>query len=90
MMAGNGSLGLELLDDLPEMTDVFISIGGGGLIAGMMLAIKSVKPQVRIWGVETEGADTMGTGSCTPVKSSRSSPFPWLKPWGRRMSLKMP
>jgi threonine dehydratase len=60
MMAGNGSLGLELLEDLPEMTDVFISIGGGGLIAGMMLAIKSVKPQVRIWGVETEGADTLG------------------------------
>jgi threonine dehydratase len=60
MMAGNGSLGLELLEDLPEMTDVFISIGGGGLIAGMMLAIKSIKPQVRIWGVETEGADTLG------------------------------
>ncbi len=60
MMAGNGTLGLELLEDLPEMTDVFISIGGGGLIAGMMLAIKSIKPQVRIWGVETEGADTMG------------------------------
>ena len=60
MMAGNGTLGLELLEDLPEMTDLFISIGGGGLIAGMMLAIKSIKPQVRIWGVETEGADTMG------------------------------
>jgi threonine dehydratase len=59
-MAGNGSLGLELLEDLPEMSDVFISIGGGGLIAGMMLAIKSIKPQVRIWGVETEGSDTMG------------------------------
>jgi threonine dehydratase len=60
MLAGNGSLGLEILEDLPEMTDVFISIGGGGLIAGMMVAIKSVKPQVHIWGVETEGADTMG------------------------------
>ena len=60
MLAGNGSLGLEILEDLPEMTDVFISIGGGGLIAGMMLAIKSIKPQVRIWGVETEGSDTMG------------------------------
>jgi threonine dehydratase len=59
-MAGNGTLGLELLEDLPEMTDVIISIGGGGLIAGMMLAIKALKPQVRIWGVETEGSDTMG------------------------------
>jgi len=59
-MAGNGVIGLELLDDLPEMTDVFISIGGGGLIAGIMAAIKSLKPQVRIWGVETEGSETLG------------------------------
>lgn len=59
-MAGNGTLGLELLEDLPEVTDVIISIGGGGLIAGIMVAIKAIKPSVRIWGVETEGADAMG------------------------------
>jgi threonine dehydratase len=73
-MAGNGTLGLELLEDLPEMTDVLISIGGGGLIAGMMLAIKSIKPQVRIWGVETEGSDTMGqalkAGKVVQIKPS--------------------
>jgi threonine dehydratase len=59
-MAGNGTIGMELLEDLPDLTDVIISIGGGGLIAGIMVAIKSIKPDVRIWGVETEGADTMG------------------------------
>ena len=59
-MAGNGTLGLELIEDLSKMTDVFISIGGGGLIAGIIVAIKALKPDVRIWGVETEGADTMG------------------------------
>lgn len=59
-MAGNGTLGLELLEDLPELTDLIISIGGGGLIAGIIVAIKALKPGVRIWGVETEGADTMG------------------------------
>ena len=59
-MAGCGTIGLELLEDLPGMTDVFISIGGGGLIAGIMVAIKALKPSVRIWGVETEGSDTMG------------------------------
>ena len=59
-MAGNGVIGLELLEDLPEMTDVIISIGGGGLIAGIMVAIKALKPQVRIWGVETEGSETLG------------------------------
>jgi threonine dehydratase len=59
-MAGCGTIGLELLEDLPGMTDVFISIGGGGLIAGIIVAIKALKPTVRIWGVETEGSDTMG------------------------------
>jgi len=59
-MAGNGVIGLELLEDLPEMTDVFISVGGGGLIAGIIVAIKALKPGVRIWGVETEGSETLG------------------------------
>jgi threonine dehydratase len=59
-MAGCGTIGLELLEDLPGMTDVFISIGGGGLLAGNIVAIKALKPAVRIWGIETEGSDTMG------------------------------
>ncbi len=59
-MAGAGTIGLELLEDLPGLTDVFISIGGGGLIAGITVAVKALKPEARIWGVETEGSDTMG------------------------------
>lgn len=59
-MCGNGTLGLEILKDLPEITDIFISIGGGGLIAGIIVAIKSLNPAVRIWGVETAGSETMG------------------------------
>ena len=59
-MAGTGTIGLEILEDLPEVTDIFVSIGGGGLIAGIAIAVKAIKPDVRIWGVETEGADTMG------------------------------
>ena len=59
-MAGCGAIGLELLEDLPGMTDVFISIGGGGLIGGIIVAIKALKPSVRVWGIETEGSDTMG------------------------------
>jgi threonine dehydratase len=41
------------------VTDVVVSIGGGGLAGGIATAIKSLKPAVRIWGVETEGADCM-------------------------------
>ena len=59
-MAGAGTIGLEILEDLPEVTDVFISIGGGGLYAGIAVAIEAIKPAVRIWGVETEGSETMG------------------------------
>ena len=59
-MAGAGTIGLEMLEDLPHLTDVFISIGGGGLITGIAVAIQALKPEVRIWGVETEGSDTMG------------------------------
>jgi threonine dehydratase len=58
-MAGNGTVGLEILEDLPDLTDVFISIGGGGLIAGNIVSLVAGKPNVRIWGVETEGAETM-------------------------------
>lgn len=59
VMAGQGTLGLELLSELPDLTDVVVSIGGGGLIGGIATAVKSLSPGVRVWGVETEGADAM-------------------------------
>ena len=59
VIAGQGTIGLELVEDLPEITDLVISIGGGGLIGGIATAVKALKPEVRIWGVETEGADAM-------------------------------
>jgi threonine dehydratase len=59
VMAGQGTLGLEIVEDLPDATDVVISIGGGGFMGGVATAMKALKPDVRIWGVETEGADAM-------------------------------
>jgi threonine dehydratase len=59
VMAGQGTLGLEIMEDLPDATDVFVSIGGGGLMGGVTTAIKARNSNVRIWGVETVGADTM-------------------------------
>ena len=58
-LAGNGIVGLEILEDCPQLTDIIVSIGGGGLIAGLISAIKAVKPAVRVWGVEPELAPTM-------------------------------
>jgi threonine dehydratase len=59
VMAGQGTVGVEIVEDLPDVTDIFVSIGGGGFIAGIATAVKSLLPACRIWGVETEGADAM-------------------------------
>jgi threonine dehydratase len=59
VMAGQGGVGLELAEDAPEVTDVLVSIGGGGLISGVATAIRALVPGARLWGVETEGADAM-------------------------------
>lgn len=59
VMAGQGTIGLEILDDVPQVTDIVVSIGGGGLIGGVATAVRTLKPAVRVWGVETEGADCM-------------------------------
>jgi threonine dehydratase len=57
--AGQGTIGLEILEDLPEVTRAYVSIGGGGLISGVATALRSIKPDVRVIGVETHGADAM-------------------------------
>jgi threonine dehydratase len=59
VIAGQGTVGLEIMEDLPEATDIIASIGGGGMATGVAFAAKSVKPGVRAWGVETVGADAM-------------------------------
>jgi threonine dehydratase len=59
VIAGQGTMGLELLEDAPEITDIIASIGGGGMISGVISAVKALRPEIRIWGVETEGADGM-------------------------------
>lgn len=59
VVAGQGTIGLEILEDVPQVTDVIVSIGGGGLAGGVAVAIKSIKPEVKIWGVETHGAESM-------------------------------
>lgn len=59
MMAGNGTVGLEIVEDVPGVTDVFVSVGGGGLISGVITAVTGLRPDTRMWAVETEGADVL-------------------------------
>jgi threonine dehydratase len=59
VMAGQGSIGLELLAELPDLSNVLVPIGGGGLISGIASAIKATHPQVRVIGVEAAAAPSM-------------------------------
>jgi threonine dehydratase len=55
-MAGQGTIGLELLEQVPDVDTVLVPIGGGGLISGIVSAIKARRPSVRVIGVEPAGA----------------------------------
>jgi threonine dehydratase len=59
VVAGQGTIGLEIMEDVPEVTDIIVSVGGGGLAGGVGAAVKSMRPDVRIWGAETHGAHSM-------------------------------
>ncbi|SHK29478.1 L-threonine ammonia-lyase [Pseudonocardia thermophila] len=59
VVAGQGTVGLEFAEAAPDVTDVLVSVGGGGLISGVATAFRALVPGARVWGVETEGADAM-------------------------------
>jgi len=69
--AGHGSVGLEVLEDVPEAAVVVVPIAGGGLIAGVATAVKGLRPETRVVGVEPEGAATMtaalAAGAVVPI-----------------------
>nr|WP_194718561.1 threonine/serine dehydratase [Pseudomonas typographi] len=59
VVAGQGTLGLEILQALPDIDVILVAIGGGGLISGIATALKALKPSVRIIGIEPEGSPTL-------------------------------
>jgi len=59
IIEGQGTVGLEIIEDLPDVEAVLVPIGGGGLISGISLAIKEKNPQVKIYGVEPTGSNSM-------------------------------
>ncbi|WP_329116720.1 threonine ammonia-lyase [Streptomyces sp. NBC_01353] len=56
IIAGQGTVGLEILEQCPEVRTILVGVGGGGLVAGIGLAVKSVRPDVKVIGVQAEGA----------------------------------
>lgn len=84
IIAGHGTLGLEFIADIPDLTDVLVSIGGGALISGVATAMKALRPGLRVWGVETEGADAMSQAlaadhpvpiNVTSISSTLGAPY---------------
>jgi threonine dehydratase len=59
VVAGQGTVGLEILEDLPDVTTVLVAMGGGGLISGVATALKALKPGVRVVGIEAAGSPVL-------------------------------
>jgi threonine dehydratase len=84
VMAGHGGLGLELLDDVPDLARVLVPVGGGGLIGGTASAIKGLRPDVEVIGVQSDGyplwtraLEAGGPVSITPdtIADGTTAPF---------------
>lgn len=85
IIAGQGTVGLEILEDLPDVSDIIVSIGGGGLAGGVAIAAKAANPKIKVWGVETVGADAMSQAlaagkpvtlpSITSIAKTLGAPF---------------
>ncbi len=59
VIAGQGTIGLEILDQLPDVDAIVVPVGGGGLLAGVAFAVKNLNPRVKVYGVQAENAPSM-------------------------------
>ncbi len=59
VIAGQGTIGLEILEDMPDIDAIIVPIGGGGLISGVAFTIKTLRPEIKVYGVQSAGAPSM-------------------------------
>lgn len=59
VIAGQGTIGLEILEEMPQVQAIVVPIGGGGLIAGVAFAVKTLRPDIKVYGVQAAGAPSM-------------------------------
>ncbi len=59
VIAGQGTIGLEILQQLPDVDSIVVPVGGGGLISGVAFTVKMLKPEVKVYGVQSQGAPSM-------------------------------
>ena len=91
VLLGNGSCGLEILEDLPDVDVVVMGVGGGGLIGGVTVALKESRPAVRVYGVEPDGSEAMAHGprggEPVPRDAGRASRTGWARRSAGRLAL---
>jgi threonine dehydratase len=77
VMAGNGTIGLEILEDVPDVNAVLVPFGGGGLSCGIATAIRSLRPEVRVYGCEVDTAAPLAAAFAAggPVRIPRTPRF---------------
>ena len=71
MVAGQGTLGLELVEDLDDLSCVVVPLGGGGLASGVAIAVKSLMPHVRVVGVQATACSPFAGGAWPAAPSPR-------------------
>lgn len=86
VIAGQGTIGLEILNELPDTDIVVVPVGGGGLISGVAFAIKTLKPSVKVYGVQAEGAPSMFNA----VKSGKAEMLPSVSTFADGIAVKCP
>lgn len=75
VIAGQGTIGLEIIEEMPDVDAIVVPVGGGGLISGVAFAVKTLKPNVKVYGVQAEGAPSMAISmkSCKREKLDKVS-----------------
>ncbi|MDI9491810.1 MAG: threonine ammonia-lyase [Bacillota bacterium] len=86
VIAGQGTIGLEILEQLPETDAVIVPVGGGGLISGIAVAIKSIRPQCKIYGVQAAGAP----GMAEALKNNSLAALPAVATIADGIAVKLP
>jgi len=86
VIAGQGTIGLEILNELPDLDVVVVPVGGGGLISGVAYALKTLKPSVKIYGVQAAGAPSMYNA----VKTGKAERLPSVATFADGIAVKCP
>ncbi|MDE6126329.1 MAG: threonine ammonia-lyase [Muribaculaceae bacterium] len=75
VIAGQGTIGLEILEEMPRAQAIVVPIGGGGLIAGLAFAVKTLRPDIKVYGVQAAGAPSMAESLKTGKREHLDSVF---------------